>query len=441
MDQFFTPTRRYHDLCELGMDDDLGPFEYTEMELAVPVEEFLVCDLDWKYLWAFLTGAGVAQKILWITEDAFLVVENDENEFRFHDDAPDYFLKADFQETSGREQSLILACASIDASIGVADVFWRAITKCNSIQVAILDYYGYYIHVGLPSGPILSKFLRESPSLQVLKFNDFLFDEEHCRALSTLQRTGLEIKLFGCIIDPQESEEGAFIEWFRHNQIVTELHYCQMGSRIISALSGNNSVKTLSLTSLTEENVHSLVQALPGNMGIEHLSLCDLFLSNESWSLLVSSLTTHPRIKRVSIFRTSVGAGHSSLLAESKWTVMNAILQMLQHNTVVETLESSPDYFEHEEVYQNSILPRLEMNRNCFEVQRQAVKRSDPSLRPQLLGRALHVVRFNPELVYLFLSENVPAFIQREDEEGSAIPLQNDPVDPAKSLTIEKDGM
>jgi hypothetical protein len=69
------------------------------------------------------------------------------------------------------------------------------------------------------------------------------------------------------------------------------------------------------------------------------------------------------------------------------------------------------------------------MNRTCFNVQRQALKRADPSIRPQLLGRALHVVRYNPELVYLFLSENVPAFVRTEEVEmeDSGTPLLNDP--------------
>jgi hypothetical protein len=58
------------------------------------------------------------------------------------------------------------------------------------------------------------------------------------------------------------------------------------------------------------------------------------------------------------------------------------------------------------------------MNRSCFEVQRQAVKRADPSIRPQLLGRALYVVQFNSDLVFRFLSENVPAFVQTEEEGG-----------------------
>jgi hypothetical protein len=41
------------------------------------------------------------------------------------------------------------------------------------------------------------------------------------------------------------------------------------------------------------------------------------------------------------------------------------------------------------------------------------------------------VVRYNPELVFLFLSENVPAFVRTEEEEAgdedSGIPLENDP--------------
>jgi hypothetical protein len=160
-------------------------------------------------------------------------------------------------------------------------------------------------------------------------------------------------------------------------------------------------------------------------MGIENLSLGygsepDI-MSNATWS----------RIMRVHVHR-----GCTSLLtAESKTTRMNAILQMLHLNTVVHTI-ALPDAFSNEEVYRNSILPLLEMNRSRFEVQRRAVKRADPSIRPQLLGRALHVVRYNPELVFLFLSENVPAFVrteEKEEEDGdreqeSVTPLEQDPI-------------
>jgi hypothetical protein len=60
------------------------------------------------------------------------------------------------------------------------------------------------------------------------------------------------------------------------------------------------------------------------------------------------------------------------------------------------------------------------MNRACFEDQRQAHKRADPSIRGQLLGRTLHVVRYNPDLLFRFLSENVPAFVRSD---GPVIPI------------------
>jgi hypothetical protein len=172
----------------------------------------------------------------------------------------------------------------------------------------------------------------------------------------------------------------------------------------------------------------SLLQALPGNLGIEEVTFNDFEMSDEAWSLLFRSLATHPR----GIISLSILLGFSSSLtysAVSITTRMNAILQMLRHNTVIHTIDLS-DQLRDEETYQKkSILPRLEMNRSCFEMQRQAVTRSDPCIRPHLLGRALHVVRYNPDLVFRFVLENIPAFVRMEEvEENSAIPLENDPI-------------
>jgi hypothetical protein len=213
-----------------------------------------------------------------------------------------------------------------------------------------------------------------------------------------------------------------------------------MESSFLSALiNGNSSVKSLCLARETcefgeeegmcflrefgEEDMRSLAQVLPGNLGIEDLSFT---YREETCSLLLfTSISMHPRIKCLSIILNNRFVSFS---AESKATVMNGILQMLYLNTVMQTI-NLPDTFTDEAVYQNSILPRLEMNRSCFEVQRQIVKRADPSIRPQLLGRVLHMVRYNPNLVFLFLSENVPAFVVTEEQEdASAAPLDHDPI-------------
>jgi hypothetical protein len=323
-----------------------------------------------------------------------------------------------------------------DKSTAELGVFWRAVATSNSVRLTISDQStrsnqwlsdeAQRDRVGMPSGPLLSQFLRESPSLKFLQFDGLRFMEEHCRALASLQRTDLEITLHYCKLDPQDAE-GTFLDWFRHYQVVTEIHCFQMQNRIFSGLSGNNYLKRLKLKfpvdEVGEEEMHSLLQALPGNMGIEDLHMVDLKLTDKNWCLLLYSLSTHPRIESV----TYKDYFTSSLSTLSRITWMNAILQMLQHNTVVHTIEL-PDEFENEDVYQNSILPRLEMNRNCFEVQRRALKRADPSIRRQLLGRALHAVRYNPNLMFQFLSENVPAFVRtvEDEEKHSAISLQKE---------------
>jgi hypothetical protein len=104
------------------------------------------------------------------------------------------------------------------------------------------------------------------------------------------------------------------------------------------------------------------------------------------------------------------------LLAESKAERRHAVVQMVRCNTVVQRI-CLPDELNDEEFYQNHILPRLEMNRSGFREQRRALKRADPSIRGQLLGRALHVARYNLDFIFWLLSENVPAFVRTEEEE------------------------
>jgi hypothetical protein len=413
MEQFFTPSRHLQDRVERTRMDD----EYTEVQLTVSVEEFLRrCRWGWNDLRAFLIG-GATPKLLWITENAFLVVDDED----FGDD----IAHAIFRELNGQEQALILVHLhdTLELSTGEAGIFWRAITTSNSVHMTIENYYGFGNRLALPSGPILSSFLRESPSLQVLELKGFDFKEEHCRALATLpvQVTNLKINFSDCSFQPQDAED-TFIEWFRNTQVVTGVQGCPMGSRMISALSGNHSVKKLTLghyfggTCVGEDEMGSLAQSLPGNIGIQHLTILYYGMSEKTWIILFRSLSTHPRITRLSLPTTSsMRFDHTPhLSAASKEVRMKAIIQMLQINTVVLTIDLA-DQFDDEELYQKFILPRLEMNRSCFEVQRQDVKRADPSIRPQLLGRALHAVQYNPELVFRFLSENVPAFVRSEE--------------------------
>jgi hypothetical protein len=338
--------------------------ESIEIQLTVPVEDFLIHSWDWSDLWENVRLSLVAY------DDLFP-----------------------------------------DTLSGSVCICWLPVSSGTSDKLKVND-----TRQPLPSSPALSHFLRGGQSLQILEFVQVKFKEEHCRALATLRSMDLAVKFHGCIFEPQDAE-GILIEWFRNNQVVTEVFYCEIGSSMISALSGNYSVKRLSMMPHYYGNyvdqIRSLVQALPGNMGIEHLTLNSFTFTDERWGLLFRSLSMHPRLKCLCILSLSTRAGRS-LSVERKATRMNAILRMLQRNTVVSTIDL-PYGLNDEEMYQNSILPRLEMNRTCFEVQRQAVTQADPAIRSQLFGRALHVIQYNPNLVFLFLSENVPAFVRSVD--------------------------
>jgi hypothetical protein len=412
MQQFFkNPTRRLRDRWEEAGDDS---FEYAEVQLAAPVDEFLACRWDWAAFRAFV-GDGPMRKIVWITEDTFLSVDDD---LCLEDGNGDFGyipqLIVYFTAKSGENQKLNLWVSDNSEYLPSAacSVLWHAMTTSNSVKLMLQSFF---VH-GLSSGPVLSEFLVESTGLLVLEFEGLVFEEEHCRALAALQRTDLEIEFNECTLEPQDAED-IFIKWFQRNQVVTDLYCCTMGSSTLSALiSVNSSVKKLSFNGCEfgDEHIRSLAQALPSNQGIVNLRLTNVVMSDETWGVLFRAMSTHPRIKHLLLWHYGP-TRPPKLSAESKTNRMHAIAQMLQHNTVVCTI-SLPDSVKDDKIYRKSILPRLEMNRSCFEAERQAMNRADYSIRAKLLGRALHVVRFNPNLLFQFLSENVPAFVRSEKD-------------------------
>jgi hypothetical protein len=379
LEQCFAPTERLRDIWEDLNNND--PFLYAEVMLVVPAEEFLKIQWDWEALWAFIS-ADVQRKFLWLTDDTFIAVGHVSE--MFEDDTPyDCLLStSSTTATSGRAHRTLTLIKKMDAdeSTEAFSVFMRAIETNRNARILIEGDDNYPSK--LPSGPRLAQFLRGRPMLQLqsLDFFNFSFTEERCRALATIQRTDLRITLDECELVPMDAQD-IFIEWFRHNQIVTEIDNCAIEGSFYSALSGNNSINRFSFSATDRYDGQSfiaLTEALPTNQGIEDLAFNHCDLSVEECSLLFRSLRTHPRILYLAIREFNHLSLSLSLTssAESMSTVMDAILQMLRRNTTLIRIVL-PRAFDEEEVYQNSILPRLEMNQTCFEVQRQAVKRAD----------------------------------------------------------------
>jgi hypothetical protein len=430
MEHFFSPAQRHED--QLPNTDE--PFEYEVVELAVPVEEFLNHRWDWKDLRAFLVD-GEMLTIAWITEDSFIWVRDEHSEAFCPLEISEKNLSAKFTAASGAEETLFLVKRPRNSASVLAEassIFWHAVTTSNCVTLVLTACSS----LGLCSGLALSHFFRASPLLRDLQFADIDFKEDHCRALATLERTDLKIRFWYCTLDTKYAE-AVFIEWLRHGQVVTEVIGCTMkSSSVLSALSGNSSVRSFSydLDSCRFENcedyIRQLAQALPGNNGLVNLRLSwstHHRMPDEMWTLMFRSLWTHPLIEYLSLsYDSCIGEMPPHLIRRR----MEVVRQMVQRNTVVHTIYL-PDTNRGAMVYYHyEILPRLKMNRSYFEEQRRAIKRSDPSIRGQLLGRALYVVRYNPNLIFRFLSENVTTFVRTEEEEvdASIVPLEQDPV-------------
>jgi hypothetical protein len=203
MEQFFTPIRRLQYTWESNscVDDD-GPFTYSEVALTVPVEEFLKYDWDWEALLAFVKGEATP-KILWITDEMPLIVDDIGQPFLDDGSPYDCLLMAKFTTTiGGQVQTLQCLQSVVDVSTAACGVFWRAIITSNCVTLWLLN--NYENRVELPSGPVLSQLLLASPLLQRLDLIAYVLEEEHCRALETLQRADLKITLVACTIDPKD---------------------------------------------------------------------------------------------------------------------------------------------------------------------------------------------------------------------------------------------
>jgi hypothetical protein len=229
MEQFFTPTQRLQDRRDI-FDESLG---YTEVQLAVSIEAFMNHSWDWSNFYAFVKGdEGEMWKILWIAEDTFIFVEDENNrlEYDLHDDY-EIEQRAKFTAPSGETHELVLALDQESSSLpaGASSLFWHALAANNFLKLQLELMSDCF---ELCYGPDLLRFLEASPPLELLEFDNFHFEEAQCRALATLERTDLEVTFRDCCFDAQGAKD-TFIEWLRHSQVVTKLESCMMDGNIL----------------------------------------------------------------------------------------------------------------------------------------------------------------------------------------------------------------
>jgi hypothetical protein len=161
-----------------------------------------------------------------------------------------------------------------------------------------------------------------------------------------------------------------------------------------------------------------IYSALAENKGLTVFHADGHSIGDENWSILCQSLQKHPTLTRVDLTKTGPmgppGEDDERLFSDEQNTRRTrALAEVMQTNTILHTISLSAEERD-DDIYTESIQPRLEAN--LYRPRVLAVKKEadDRPFRQKVLGRALSGVRSNPSLVWMFLSGNVDAFVRSE---------------------------
>jgi hypothetical protein len=283
---------------------------------------------------------------------------------------------------------------------------------------------------GVPSplsGAALSLFFQERPSClrDVLLWN-LALDADQCLALATMSRLDVELDMFDCSL--ADDAAGAFVECLHSDRGPIKLKQCDIDTQIIaSALTGNSRVTSLKPDYLSTHDAETAVlfSALANNRGLEELDFYCCSINNDNWSILCESLKAHPILTSLDLRLTMpVSSGIRNVLRDEQKSHRTRVLaDMMKVNTILLTILLSDN--EHDDqIYTEEISPYLETN--LYRPRVLAVKKTHVrEFREKVLGRALDCVKSNPNLVWMFLSQNVDAFVRSEEEEegNSEVPV------------------
>jgi hypothetical protein len=271
------------------------------------------------------------------------------------------------------------------------------------------------------SGASLSLFFQESREvLRKVVLIDMTLSEDQCLALATMSRLDVELEVRYCRL--ADDAAGAFVECLHQSDRgPVSLHMCEIDNQILAnALTGDSRVTSFKpdFDGTDDAGMAILLRALANNRGLMHLILHGIPISDENWTILCESLHAHPTLTSLNLTGTrprSPGGVRITMSAEQKVHRTRVLAEMMQQNTVLQTIHLSEDERD-EQIYTEEIRPYLVTNQYRPHVL--AIKKTkDRPFREKLLGRAVHSVKSNPNLVWMLLSENVDAFVRSGEEE------------------------
>ena len=401
-----------------GVPRRVAEFELVH-HLSESAQNILATGITWKDLLRFLPG-----KIAWISPDVYVCTEGFTS---FLTDFPMVLLLA--VNPSGQPNLCVHVSSSspVTAATVACDFMVRLLASSEDHEdVFLKGCPSNNLHaVPTPiSGVALSHFFqdssRDNSNLRMVHFSGMALSEDQSLALGTmpsrLASNDVEIRLSGCSLagDGRGAAAAAFVGCLQSDRGgPVSLFRCKIRSHILTTiLIGKSRVTRIKLGyyDMSDPVLMALLfgTVLASNRGLVDLDLRCHSISDESWSILCHSLEQHPSLTSLDLRDTRpTRQASKEVMLEQKRTRTGAIADLLERNTILQTVHLSEQERE-SRIYTELIQPRLEMN--LYRARILAINDSTQNDRPfreKVLGRALHCVRSNPNLVQMCLSQNM----------------------------------
>jgi hypothetical protein len=409
IEALFRPSTRFRGRLPEGVTEEL------ELLPGLTVENVLATGVTWDEFHRFLR-----YKIVWITPDVYICANG------FDSSGYPWVLGLG-GDVYGRTNMFVRVRSGTPATAATAtcDFMVRLLATCEHHNVMINGCSG---GASTPlSGAALSLFFQESRScLRRVTLGNMTLNEDQCLALTTMPRLDVELGIHECRVS--NAAAGGFVECLHSDRGPVKLISCEIDSHVLAnALTGNSRVTSLKPDYLSTRDAETAVlfSALANNRGLEELDFYCCSINNDNWSILCESLKAHPILTSLDLRLTMpVSSGIRNVLRDEQKSHRTRVLaDMMKVNTILLTILLSDN--EHDDqIYTEEISPYLETN--LYRPRVLAVKKTHVrEFREKVLGRALDCVKSNPNLVWMFLSQNVDAFVRSEEEEegNSEVPV------------------
>jgi hypothetical protein len=397
----------------------VAEFELVQ-HLSESAQDILATGIVLKDLLRFLPG-----KIAWMTPDVYICTQGSTTVLA---DFPMVLLLA---VDASRQPNLcvhVSGSSPVTAATVTCDFLVRLLATSKNQQDAFLKGCpSNNLHaVATPiSGAALSHFFqdssRDNSKLRMVHFSGMALNKDQCLALATMPRRpdkDVEIRLSCCSLadDDRGAVAAAFVDCLQSDRGPVSLYRCKIQSHILTnVLTGNSRVTRLTLGYYDmNDPIMSLLftTILANNRGLVDLDLRCHSIIDDNWSILCHSLERHPTLTNLDLRDTRpTRQASDGVMLEQKIQRTRAIADLLEQNTILQTVHLS-EQERAGRIYEELIQPRLEMN--LYRSRALAIKdtSNDRPFREKVLGRALYCVRCNPNLVWIFLSQNVDVVLR-----------------------------